>query len=155
MQALLAEVIHVGDAQTTTQGLICTVLVAQLGRLALAGLEFDRDQLVVEHIRTVKNDAERALADLLAYAVVHANNALVQLARHRLISMVEGVRKRRIEFVVWEGVMMMVLRAGAGRQHAGPAGWVVVPTAAGREPAAGYGQTREKIWPYNVFPYPI
>lgn len=123
MQALLAEVIHVGDAQTTTQGLICTVLVAQLGRLALAELEFDRDQLVVEHIRTVKNDAERALADLLAYAVVHANNALVQLARHRLVSMVEGVRKRRIEFVLWEGVMMMVLRAGAGKQQAGPAGW--------------------------------
>lgn len=74
VQALLAEVIHIGNAWTANQYLVGPVLIAQLGRVALSRLEFDGDLLVVEQIGALEDDTERALSYLLADAVVHANH---------------------------------------------------------------------------------
>jgi hypothetical protein len=74
VQAFLSKVVDIGNAWTADQYLISSVLIAQLRRVALSGLEFDGDLLVVEQIGALEDDAERALSYLLADAVVHTDN---------------------------------------------------------------------------------
>jgi hypothetical protein len=56
------------------EDLVRAVLVAELGRVALAGLKLDGDLLLVEQVGALKDDAEAALANLLADAVVDTHH---------------------------------------------------------------------------------
>jgi hypothetical protein len=56
------------------ENLVGPVLVPQLRCIALPRLELDGDLGVVEQVCPLEDNAEAALADLLADAVVHADN---------------------------------------------------------------------------------
>jgi len=56
------------------KNLVGAILVAQLRSIALPWLELDGDLLLVEQVGALEDDAETALANLLADAVVHAHN---------------------------------------------------------------------------------
>lgn len=56
------------------ENLVGPVLVPQLGSIALPGLKLDGHLGVVEQVGPLEDDAEAALADLLADAVVHADH---------------------------------------------------------------------------------
>lgn len=56
------------------EDLIRAVLVPQLGRIALPGLELDSDLLLVQEVGALEDDAKGALAYLLPDAVVHAHD---------------------------------------------------------------------------------
>jgi len=59
---------------TPNQDLVRPILIPQLRRIAFPRLEFDRDLGVVEQVGALEDDAKTALADLLADAVVHADD---------------------------------------------------------------------------------
>lgn len=50
------------------------VLIAELGCIALPRLKLDCDLLVVEQVCALEDDTKRALANLLANAIVHADD---------------------------------------------------------------------------------
>ena len=56
------------------ENLVGPVFVPQLRCIALPRLELDGDLGVVEQVCPLEDNAEAALADLLADAVVHADN---------------------------------------------------------------------------------
>ena len=56
------------------EDLVGAVFIAQLGSVALARLKLDGHLLLVEQVGALKDDAETALANLLADAVVHADD---------------------------------------------------------------------------------
>jgi hypothetical protein len=56
------------------EDLVCAVLVPQLGRIALPGLELDGDLLLVQQVGALEDDTEGALANLLPDAVVDADD---------------------------------------------------------------------------------
>ena len=56
------------------EDLVGAVLIAQLGSIALPWLELDGDLLLVEQVGALEDDAERALANLLADAIVDAHD---------------------------------------------------------------------------------
>lgn len=96
------------------EDLVCAVLIAQLRSVALARLEFDGDLLLVEQVGALEDDAEAALANLLADAVVHADDVGARAAaRHG----VDGVR-------ITEG-----REKGGGREWQRVRGLVVVTAA--------------------------
>ena len=66
--------LYEGIRTTAHQNLVGAILVAQLGRVALARLELDGDLGVVEEVCAFEDNAETALANLLAHAVVHADD---------------------------------------------------------------------------------
>lgn len=64
-----------------------------MGSIALARLELDGDLLLVEQVGALEDDAEAALADLLADAVVHADDVGTRTAaRHGVDCVVTGGR---------------------------------------------------------------
>ena len=68
---------RIGAARELTaahENLVRAVLITQLWSVALAWLELDGNLLLIEQIGALKDDAERALADLLADAVVDADD---------------------------------------------------------------------------------
>jgi hypothetical protein len=64
------------------EDLVGAVLITQLRSVALAGLELDGDLLLVEQVGAFEDDAETAFANLLADAVVDADDVGGVAARH-------------------------------------------------------------------------
>lgn len=65
---------RMGKLTASNQNLVRPVLVPQLGCVTLSRLELYSDLSVVEQVCPLEDNAEAALADLLADAVVHADN---------------------------------------------------------------------------------
>jgi len=65
---------RIGQLTASNQNLVCPVLVPQLWCITLSRLELYSDLSVVEQVGPLEDNAEAALADLLADAVVHADN---------------------------------------------------------------------------------
>ena len=63
-----------GELTASNQNLVGPVLVPQLWCITLSRLELYSDLSVVEQVGPLEDNAEAALADLLADAVVHADN---------------------------------------------------------------------------------
>jgi len=63
-----------GSLTASNQDLVRPVLVPQLRCITLSRLELYSDLSVVEQVGPLEDNAEAALADLLADAVVHADN---------------------------------------------------------------------------------
>lgn len=63
-----------GELTASNQNLVGPVLVPQLWCITLSRLELYSDLSVVEQVGPLEDDAEAALADLLADAVVHADD---------------------------------------------------------------------------------
>ena len=68
--------------------LVCAVLIAQLRSIALSRLKLDGDLLLVEQVGALEDDAEAALADLLADAVVHADDVGARTAARHCVDCV-------------------------------------------------------------------
>nr|POF16451.1 hypothetical protein CFP56_23969 [Quercus suber] len=79
-----------GKLTAADQNLIGAVLIAQLRSVALARLELDGDLGVVEEVGTLEDDAEAALADLLAHAVVHTDDVAARGSH-------DGVKSRKMD----------------------------------------------------------
>ena len=58
----------------TDENLVRAILIAQLGSIALPGLELDGHLLLVKQVGTLEDDAKRSFTDLLSDAVVHADD---------------------------------------------------------------------------------
>jgi hypothetical protein len=73
-------VVHVGlrgtrvELTAAHEDLVRAILISQLGSIALPWLELDSDLLLVEQVGALEDNAEAALADLLADAVVDAHD---------------------------------------------------------------------------------
>lgn len=63
-----------GRLTATDENLVRAILIAQLGSVALPGLELDGNLLLVKQVGALENDAEAALADLLSDAIVNAHH---------------------------------------------------------------------------------
>lgn len=63
-----------GELTASNQNLVGPVLVPQLWCITLSRLELYSDLSVVEQVGPLEDNAEAALADLLADAVVHADD---------------------------------------------------------------------------------
>ena len=63
-----------GELTASNQNLVGPVLVPQLWCITLSRLELYSDLSVVEQVGPLEDNAEAALADLLADAVVYADN---------------------------------------------------------------------------------
>ena len=63
-----------GLLTASDEDLVGAILIAQLGSVALARLELDGDLLLVEQIGAFEDNAKGALSDLLADAIVNAND---------------------------------------------------------------------------------
>ena len=63
-----------GELTASIQNLVGPVLVPQLWCITLSRLELYSDLSVVEQVGPLEDNAEAALADLLADAVVYADN---------------------------------------------------------------------------------
>jgi hypothetical protein len=69
----LTEVVNLRDTGTIGEDTVRATLISQLRGLGLSRFEFDGDGLGVEEVRPFEDDAEGALADLPADAVVAAD----------------------------------------------------------------------------------
>ena len=63
-----------GLLTASDEDLVGAVLIAQLGSVALARLELDGDLLLIEQVGAFEDNAKGALSDLLADAIVNAND---------------------------------------------------------------------------------
>ena len=85
------------------QDLVGAILVAQLGSLAFPGLELDCNLLLVKQVGALEDDAEAALADLLADAVVDADHVgRGAAARHGARGLLGGEDTRWGALAMWE-----------------------------------------------------
>jgi hypothetical protein len=105
---LIYRVVLVGTNKTSGKGgtwsvltaahedLVCAILIAQLRSIALARLKLNGDLLLVEQVGALEDDAEAALANLLADAVVDADDVGTRAAARHGVDGVRtgGVRER-------------------------------------------------------------
>lgn len=85
VQTLLSEMVYLRHSQSAVESAVGPVLVAQLRRVRLARFKLDGHWLASNQIRSLEDDTEGALADLLADTEMVADNAVVRRRRRRRV----------------------------------------------------------------------
>lgn len=74
VKAFLSEIVNIGYTRASDENLVGSIFISELGCIALSRFKFDGDLLVVQQIRSFKDNTKRTLSNLLPDAVVHPDN---------------------------------------------------------------------------------